>query len=166
MKNQVLSIEQMQKLKELGVDTNKASMVLLFQDDESNIYDWDEVVEECSEFGDCFRHFVKNDEGNHNIVYMSLLDAEDGAYDHSYREDCTVFTLQDIIELLQGTKSFYFRKECENFYLKIEKFSDTNYSISYENSDHFIVGFSGVCLLTCAYNMLVWVAENGYLKTK
>ena len=95
-----------------------------------------------------------------------ILDAEDGAYDHSYREDCTVFTLQDIIELLQGTKSFYFRKACENFYLKIEKFSDTNYSISYENSDHFCVGFSGVCLLTCAYNMLVWVAENGYLKTK
>lgn len=26
MKNQVLSIEQMQKLKELGVDTSKASM--------------------------------------------------------------------------------------------------------------------------------------------
>ena len=137
MKNQVLSIEQMQKLKESGVDINKASMCYISKYPSCDFDDGDSIVVVSKDF-------------NKRL----------------YNEFGPAFTLQDIIELLQGTKSFYFRKECENFYLKIEKFSDTNYSISYENSDHFCVGFSGVCLLTCAYNMLVWVAENGYLKTK
>ena len=158
MKNQVLSIEQMQKLKDLGIDTTKASMVLLFQDDESNIYDWDEVVEECSEFGDCFQHFIKDDEGNHNMVYMSLLDAEGGNYDHSYREDCTVFTLQDILELLPYT--------FDNYYLKIYRAINMYYFI-YENvnvEDDILE--KGNTPLNAAYNMLVNIAENGHLKTK
>ena len=139
MKNQVLSIEQMQKLKELGADTSKASMHFLYMPTAKSIMSGVFEVDDEPE------------------VFVSRK-----GMDH----ENPVFTLQDIIELLQGTKSFYFRKECENFYLKIEKFSDTNYSISYENSDHFIVGFSGSCLLTCAYNMLIWVAENGYLTSK
>lgn len=158
MKNQVLSIEQMQKLKELGVDISKASMVCLFQDDESNICDWDEVVEECSEFGDCFQYFVKNDECSHNMVYMSLLDAEGGYYDHSYREDCAAFTLQDIIELLPY--------EFNGSYLKIYRGINMYYFI-YENiNNEDSVMEKGDTVLNAAYNMLIWVAENGYLKTK
>ena len=137
MKNQVLSIEQMQKLKESGVDINKASMCYISKYPSCDFNDGDSIVVVSKDF-------------NKRL----------------YNEFGPAFTLHDIIELLQGTKSFYFRKECENFYLKIEKFSDTNYSISYENSDHFIVGFSGSCLLTCTYNMLIWVAENGYLTSK
>ena len=129
MKNQVLSIEQMQRLKELGVDIQPTGTCLMYTSDSSDNY------------------YLKYGES-------------------TCEDDVAAFWLQDIIELLQGTKSFYFRKSCENFYLKIEKFSDTNYSISYENSDHFFVGFSSSCLLTCAYNMLIWVVENGYLKTK
>ena len=162
MKNQVLSIEQMQKLKELGVDTSKASMVCLFQDDESNIYDWDEVVEECSEFGDCFHHFVKDDEGNNNRVYMSLLDAEGGNYDHSYRKDCTVFTLQDITELLTDDvqKAIVFINN-EEYFVKC-------YEIKYDEENVFkIIYFDNIKqLLNACYEMLIWVAENGYLKTK
>ena len=138
----VLSVNQMQKLKELGIDTSKASIRV------------GRMI------------FTQSDPWYGKEEYdVYLFDHEDNDTD-CFVEEYRTFTLQDIIELLQGTKSFYFRKECENFYLKIEKFSDTNYSISYENSDHFIVGFSGSCLLTCAYNMLIWVAENGYLKTK
>ena len=133
----VLSIEQMSRLKELGVDINKASMCYISKYPSCDFDDGDSIVVVSKDF-------------NKRL----------------YNEFGPAFTLQDIIELLQGTKSFYFRKECENFYLKIEKFSDTNYSISYENSDHFIVGFSGSCLLTCTYNMLIWVAENGYLTSK
>lgn len=129
MKNQVLSIEQMQKLKELGVDVSPDGICFHYRFDGGNTHRLEFAPSYCS-------------------------------------DDIKAFTLQDIVESLQGTKSFYFRKACENFYLTIEKFSDTNYSISYENSDHFIVGFSGVCLLTCAYNMLIWVAENGYLTSK
>ena len=165
MKNQVLSIEQMQRLKELGVDTSKASMVCLFQDDESNIYDWDEVVEECSEFGDCFQYFVKNDEGNRNMVYMSLLNAEGGNYDHSYREDCTVFTLQDIIELLpKKIRDFELNWYMHNMIIRYDYYN------SFDGIDVLNGSSFGFCdnnsLLESAYEMLIWVAENGYLKTK
>ena len=129
MKNQVLSIEQMQRLKELGVDIQPTGTCLMYTSDSSDKY------------------------------YLRYGES-------TCEDDVKAFTLQDIIELLQGTKSFYFRKECENFYLKIEKVSDTNYSISYENSNNFLVGFSSCCILTCAYNMLMWVVENGCLKIK
>ena len=175
MKNQVLSIEQMQKLKDLGVDTTKASMVLLFQDDESNIYDWDEVVEECSEFGDCFQHFIKDDEGNHNMVYMSLLDAERGNYDHSYREDCTVFTLQDIIDLLPKSISHKYEvlsKTYEDTYALVWdmeggvlKYCD-DIGCEREYTNHAIIHVNEIGVLESLYEMLVWVAENGYLTSK
>ena len=166
MKNQVLSIEQMQKLKELGVDPSKASMVLLFQDDESNIYDWDEVVEECSEFGDCFHHFVKDDEGNNNRVYMSLLDAERGNYDHSYREDCTVFTLQDIIELLpKQLPPVDFGYNC---FVVTPNSGLTGYVFHYDDiaDGEIYKQIYSEKILDAAYEMLVWVAENGYLTSK
>ena len=164
MKNQVLSIEQMQRLKELGVDTSKASMACLFQDGESNIYDWDEVVEECSEFGDCFQYFVKNDEGNHNKVYMSLLDAEGGNYDHSYREDCAVFTLQDVIDLLP--KSILINS-VKHWICVSPNCLLTEFQIMYVDGDYcHAVMKQDKSLLQAAYNMLVWVAENGYLTSK
>ncbi len=166
MKNQVLSIEQMQKLKELGVDTSRAGMVCLFQDDESNIYDWDEVVEECSEFGDCFQYFVKNDEGNQNMVYMSLLDAECGNYDHSYREDCTVFTLQDIIALLPKT----FMDDINKFHLTISTVEGaTIYIVGYVYDEDVSIDKKYFCnesIINAAYDMLIWIIENEYLKTK
>ena len=94
MKNQVLSIEQMQKLKELGVDTSKAGMHFLYMPTAKSIMSGVYEVDDEPEV------FVSQNGMNH---------------EHQ------TFTLQDIIELLQGTKSFYFRKACENFYLKIEK---------------------------------------------
>ena len=166
MKNQVLSIEHMLKLKELGVDTSKASMVCLFQDDESNIYDWDEVVKDWSEFGDCFHHFVKDEEGNNNRLYMSLLDAEGGNYDHSYREDCTVFTLQDIIELLPKT----FMDDINKFHLTISTVDGASiYIVGYVYDEYVSIDKKYFCnesIINAAYEMLVWVAENGYLKSK
>lgn len=164
MKKQVLSIEQMRKLKELGVDTSQASMVCLFQDDESNIYDWDEVVEECSEFGDCFHHFVKDDEGNHNRVYMYLLDAEGGDYDHSYREDCTVFTLQDIIELLPKS---ILKNNVKHWLYISPNCLLTEFQIMYVDGDYsYAVMKQHESSLNAAYEMLIWVAENGYLTSK
>lgn len=48
MKNQTLSIEQMLHLKELGVDTSKASMVLIATDDDSCPLDWETALAEIS----------------------------------------------------------------------------------------------------------------------
>jgi len=43
MKNQVLSISQMRHLRDLGVDTQEASVVHLFKDEEENYIDYDEA---------------------------------------------------------------------------------------------------------------------------
>ena len=45
MKNQTLSIEQMQHLQKIGVDTSNASMVLIATDNEGYDLDWEEALE-------------------------------------------------------------------------------------------------------------------------
>lgn len=86
MRNQTLSIKQMQYLQKLGVDTSNASMVLIATDNEGYDLDWEEALD--------YMKYGQSD------VYFKLLDAEMGDYNHSYREDCGVFTLQDVIDKL------------------------------------------------------------------
>lgn len=43
MKDQVLSIGQMRYLRDLGVDTQEASIVHLFKDEEGNYIDYDKA---------------------------------------------------------------------------------------------------------------------------
>ena len=129
MENQVLSIEQMQKLKELGVDTNKASMCYISKYPSCDFDDGDEIVVVCNDF-------------NKRL----------------YNEFGPAFTLQDIIELLPYTFN--------NNYLRIYR-SISIYYFIYENmnlEDDILE--KGRNSLEAAYNMLIWVAENGYLKTK
>ena len=71
MKNQVLSIEQMQKLKELGVDTSQASMCYISKYPSCDFDDGDSIVVVSKDF-------------NKRL----------------YNEFGPAFTLQDIIELL------------------------------------------------------------------
>ena len=140
MKNQVLSIEQMQKLKELGVDTSKASMAVY------NIYAGEEKEYDILAANGAFAEKQEHDRlgyGIHNVV----------SFDKK-----PVFTLQDIIELLPYT--------FDNFYLKIYRGINMYYFI-YEsiNSEDDIIEKGNTPLLA-AYNMLIWVAENGYLTSK
>lgn len=146
MKNQTLSIEQMMHLKELGVDTRKASMVLAAIDDDSCPLDWETALEVIS------AHLYE--------VSFELFDAESSYYDHSYREDCGVFTLQDIIELLP--------KEIEvgeDTYWLIIYYCIKEWCICYATSNEADCQkeFESELLINCAYNMLCWCAENGYL---
>ena len=129
MKNQVLSIEQMQKLKELGVDINKASMCYISKYPSCDFDDGDSIVVVSKDF-------------NKRL----------------YNEFGPAFTLQDIIELLPYT--------FDNFYLKIYRGINMYYFI-YEsiNSEDDIIEKGNTPLLS-AYNMLIWVAENGYLTSK
>ena len=131
MKNQVLSIEQMQKLKELGVDTSKASMHFLYMPTAKSIMSGVYEVDDEPEV------FVSQNGMNH---------------------EHPTFTLQDIIELLPYT--------FDNSYLRIYRGINMYYFI-YEsiNSEDDIIEKGNTPLLA-AYNMLIWVAENGYLKTK
>ena len=129
MKNQVLSIEQMQKLKELGVDINKASMCYISKYPSCDFDDGDSIVVVSKDF-------------NKRL----------------YNEFGPAFTLQDIIELLPYT--------FDNFYLKIYRGINMYYFI-YEsiNSEDDIIEKGNTPLLA-AYEMLIWVAENGYLTAK
>ena len=81
-------------------------------------------------------------------------------------DDMKAFTLQDVVELLP-CEIFTSRS---NFYLNITKFDDNSYTISYEiqlqdgSIEEIILQADGI--LECSYQMLIWVIENGHLKTK
>ena len=139
MENQVLSLEQMNQLKELGVDTSRASMAIYSiyagEEKEYNILAANGVFAEKQEH-DRFGY------GIHNVV----------SFDKK-----PVFTSQDIIELLP--------REVTDYKLLINKQRDS-YSVSYENTDSFLVSFCRVELLDCLYEMLLWVIDNDYLETK
>ena len=142
MENQVLSLEQMNQLKELGVDTSRASMAIYSiyagEEKEYNILAANGVFAEKQEH-DRFGY------GIHNVV----------SFDKK-----PVFTSQDIIELLPREVTDY--ADCQ---LLINKQRDS-YSVSYENTDSFLVSFCRVELLDCLYEMLLWVIDNDYLETK
>ena len=142
MENQVLSLEQMNQLKELGVDTSRASMAIYSiyagEEKEYNILAANGVFAEKQEH-DRFGY------GIHNVV----------SFDKK-----PVFTSQDIIELLPREVTDY-----ADYQLLIDKQRDS-YSVSYENTDSFLVSFCRVELLDCLYEMLLWVIDNDYLEKK
>lgn len=80
---QVLSIEQMKHLKELGLDTSDASMVLIATDDDGCELLWEDAEK-------AIKHHWYN-------VHFNLYYVDTSSYDHSLKEECGVFTLQDII---------------------------------------------------------------------
>lgn len=131
MKNQTLSIEQMQHLQKIGVDTSNASMVLIATDNDGCILDWGEALE-------------------------YVLDAETGDYDHSYREDCGVFTLQDVLNKMPYKIDVYEMSISFNGKWIIRyKHPKDNISL------HFVMNKS---LIQAAYEILCWYMEKEYLK--
>ena len=122
----VLSIEQMTKLKELGVDVEPNGLDFMYS----------EVVP----------------------VECRLMYAESVCED-----DMKAFTLQDVIELLpMKLESSY-----GDINLTIQPNMDSSvYVFSYEREDAIICWFYSENILDAAYQMLIWVIENNYLKTK
>ena len=115
----VLSIEQMSKLKELGVDVKPKGTCLMYTSDSSDNY------------------YLKYGES-------------------TCEDDIKAFSLQDVIELLPY--------EIKGFYLAIAKPNGLN-NILYI-SDWILYNTKCDSILQAAYEMLLWVVENGYLKTK
>ena len=138
----VLSLEQMNQLKELGVDTSKASMCYISKYTSCDFDDGDEIVVVCNDF-------------NKRL----------------YNEFGPAFTLQDIIELLPA-------KIQRNTEYDLTIYKDfLLYSCEGKNqcvACRPLIFFNAVELFTdieigligAAYEMLVWVAENGYLTSK
>ena len=116
----VLSLEQMNQLKELGVDVKTKGTCLMYTSDSSDDY------------------YLKYGES-------------------TCEDDVKAFSLQDLIELLPYTFN--------NNYLRIYR-SISIYYFIYENmnlEDDILE--KGRNPLEAAYNMLIWVIENGHLKT-
>ena len=146
----VLTIEQMNRLKELGVDTSIASMAIY------DIYAGENKVYDIIALNGAFHEEQEYDRFGYGI--------------HSAVAFCKkpVFTLQDIIELLP--KQII---NCNEIYLlKIIPISNevsyvqfnaqicadiTKYPLRVKKSDN---------LFNSLFEMLIWVIKNGYLKTK
>ena len=149
MKDQVLSIGQMRHLRDLGVDTQEASIVHLFKDEEGYYIDYDEA--------EALREEI--------VVLDRYYDAEMGNYDHSFRMDSGVFTLQDLLNVIP---SRVFSRSNEVFSLRIERCID-EWGVYYgttEDSDgsKLFAPIYGDTLLEAVYEMLCYLAENNLLK--
>ena len=109
----VLSIEQMTKLKELGVDVKPKGTCLMYTSDSSDKY------------------YLKYGES-------------------TCEDDMKAFNLQDVVELLP-IENIDIRRNCHEKWV-----------ISYKDE----ITFKSEFMIDAAYQMLIWVLENGYSKTK
>lgn len=160
MKQIALTTEQMKHLQELGVDISSASMVRLFLNDDGEILEWSKLEptdERC--VTDYMSQYMYYDEywEYYTGVCGELLCVENGDYDQSIIKDFGSFTLQDILELLPNQINGY------NF--DITKINSDKFGSEYSrNGEAFKDAiFIRNSSLESAYNMLCWVAENGYI---
>lgn len=128
MKNQVLSVNQMQHLKKLGIDRRQASM--------------------CR---------VTDKKGKTRLVVHNLQ-----CYDNKkYVRVIPAFTAQDILDLLPIKIT---KDDGSKFYLNVIFPNDDAWEITYSRLGSILESFFHKNLLTVAYKMLCWCAENGYIK--
>lgn len=134
---QVLSIEQMKYLQELGLDTSDASMY------------WARVS-----------HGSRIDDKSKGKWFLSLHKEFQTCGFVSY-ESIPTYTLQDILGKLPVCL-YDFGKQ---YTMDIEPNFDRFWCVSYEidSYDIFVLKSSGN-LLDAAYDMLCWCIENGYVK--
>lgn len=140
---QVLSIEQMKHLKELGLDTSDASMVLIATDDDGCKLLWEDAEK-------AIKHHWYN-------VHFNLYYVDTSSYDHSLKEECGVFTLQDILNKLPC----FIGKEV----LTIQKLADSYTCLYIEPYTRSMINITeSKEPIDAAYDMLCWCIENGYVK--
>lgn len=140
MSKQVLSIEQMQHMKELGVDTSKASMY------------WVRLVRLPN---------VKNKEKEVLIDWFLDLQKEHMHVGYDEYECFPTFTLQDVLDLLPKEID----KDSRNYQLEIYR-NPQRYYVSYYWLDNLLISLNEVEFIDAAYEVLLWVIDNGYLKVK
>ena len=123
----VLSIEQMTKLKELGVDVKPKGICLMYTSDSSDNY------------------YLKYGES-------------------TCEDDFKAFGLHDIIELLP--KSIIINS-LNHWFCVSQNCLLTEFQVMYvDGYGSYGVIKQNKSLLQAFYEMLLWVIENGYLKTK
>lgn len=140
MEKQVLSIEQMQHLQELGLDTSDASMY------------WARVC-----------HGSRINDNTKGKWFLSLQKTFQTCGFTRY-ETLPTYTLQDIIQKLP--LSIKPISDAGTFYLNLY-YHDLSWVVDYLNNegDGSYFAISSDSIMSAAYNMLCWVIENGYLET-
>ncbi len=125
MENQVLTIEQMIRLKELGVDVKPKGNCLMYTSDSSDNY------------------YLKYGES-------------------TCEDDIKAFSLQDVIEsLTDEVEEVIVSVNNEDYYIKCWEYKH------YEENELKKIHFVDIKqILNACYEMIIWVIENGYLKTK
>lgn len=142
---QVLSVEQMKYLKDLGVNTSDASMILIATDDDGCMLLWEDAEK-------AIKHHLYD-------VYFNIYYVESSSYDHSCKKECGVFTLQDILDKLPC----FIGKEV----LTIQKLADSYTCLYMEPYSRSIIKITeSKELIDAAYDMLCWCIENGYVKVE
>ena len=138
MNEQVLTIEQMQELIALGVDTSKASMC------------WFPMMELDENMKPVVKsHFI----GVNTIDFDSYWNTIEG------KNTIKTFTLQDILEMLpREVKEHHFILEdnCDEW--------DMYYFLSVPDKQISTIGnITGKTLLEAAFTMLKWCKQNNYI---
>ncbi len=140
---QALSIEQMKHLKELGLDTSDASMVLIATDDDGCNLLWEDAEK-------AIKHHWYN-------VHFNLYYVDTSSHDHSLKEECGVFTLQDILGKLPCF--------IDTHVLTLQKLANSGTCLYMEPYSRSILNLTeSKELIDAAYEMLCWCIENGYVK--
>ena len=151
MEKQVLSIEQMQELKELGIDITSASMKWAPK------LRWDENGEKREVYG----HIL---DINYTPIGAPFWETMDG------KDTIPTFTLQDIINLLPH---YIEDKEIGRFDYELRVKKDgviyESYDVYDELGDSFVLNdyniYDDECktILDCAFKMLKWCINEGYI---
>lgn len=154
LSEQTLTQEQMKTLRALGVDTTKASVVLIYKDMNDHEIEWDDVLEDED------HEFYCIDEYNDEEITLEqyYLDAETGDYDHSYRESCGVFTFQDMLKMVPDNVVYDERKF--KFYMEYTPEEGLEMSYVTEDSTKWLECFKSKDYLQLSYIMLKFLAEH------
>lgn len=142
MKNQVLSINQMQELKELGINTSKASMCW-----SKFKYDSNFIIQAMS------KNMFEEEIRNLDLIYTP--------YDYTI---IPTFTLQDILEILpREIKPFEDCKSWKKVWLRLLPYAGNRWCVLYENPDEVLYRSDSENPLESAFNMLKWCKQNNYI---
>lgn len=141
MRKQVLSVEQMQHLQELGMDTSNASMLhcRMYIDDDDHEY---VLVEKRHHNGG---NEIVLEEIRNSVIYC--------------RRVVPVYTLQDVLDLLPkqiGTEYIY------DLCIFPESISYTQFIGGEMNDTMYEIPINGN-LLDSAYEMLCWCIKEGHI---
>ena len=143
---QVLNVQQMQHLQELGLDTSNASML------HCEVYDAKPILVESKHRFEKVEDAIILDGIRDSVIYCKKI--------------TPVYTLQDVLDALP----IEIKPNVTRYFLRIDLADECIYYY-YEDCNFVehrrkIVGYNGADgLIDAAYEMLLWAIGNGYVET-